>query len=120
MSTIRSDLDTAKRQLETAIEVSTLYDIYFFNYFLPQKTLKENFFAVFRNRSVTVTVNSQTQYTIVYLISFILTFFSFTFDNKLDETYQFSACKKAYYVKRQEFSNNFFKTVLFMDQNRNK
>ncbi len=118
MSTIRSDLDTAKRQLETAIEVSTLYDIYFLNYFLPQKTLKENFFAVFRNRSVTGTVISQTQYKIVYLISFLLTFFSFTIYNKLDD--QCFPCKKAYYVKRQEFSNNFFKTVLFMDQNRNK
>ncbi len=37
----------------------------------------------------TGTVISQTQYQIVYLISFISTFFSFTFYNKFDATYQF-------------------------------
>ncbi len=37
-----------------------------------------------------------------------LTFFSFTFYNKFDKTYQFFPCKKAYYVKRQEFQKNLF------------
>jgi hypothetical protein len=39
MSTIRSDLDTAKRQLETAIEVSSFYNIYFLGLFSPPKNL---------------------------------------------------------------------------------
>ncbi len=42
-----------------------------------------------------------TLYKILYLISFISTFFSFTFYNKFDETYQYVfPRKKAYYLKR--------------------
>jgi hypothetical protein len=45
-----------------------------------------------------------TQYKIVFFIYFSrLTFFSFTFYKKIDETCQFFHCKKAYNVKRQDF-----------------
>jgi hypothetical protein len=39
----------------------------------------------------------------MYLISF----------NKFDETYTFFPCKKAYYIKRQDFSKNFLLSCAF-------
>jgi hypothetical protein len=47
------------------------------------------------------------------LISFISQFFHFHFYNKFDETYQFFPCKKAYYVKRQDFSKFYFENCPF-------
>jgi hypothetical protein len=46
-------------------------------------------------------VLTNTQYKSVYFLH--LKFFSFTFYNKFDETYQFFPCKKAYNVKRKDF-----------------
>jgi hypothetical protein len=42
-----------------------------------------------------------------------LTFFSFTFYHKFDETYQIFPYKKAYNVKRKDFSKIFLKTIFF-------
>ena len=65
---------------------------------------------MFRNRNKMESQKfSQTQYKIVYL-----DFLPFTFYNKFDETYQFIPRNKAYYVKGQDFSKFFFKTVFFM------
>jgi hypothetical protein len=38
----------------------------------------------------------------MYLITFILTFFSFTFYNKIVDIYNLFTCKTAYYVKRKQ------------------
>jgi hypothetical protein len=55
---------------------------------------------------------------IVYFISFIyVAFFSFTFYNKFDETYQFFLCKTAHCVKRQDFFKNIFIKLCFMVSN---
>ncbi len=55
---------------------------------------------------------SQTQYKIVYLISFI---FSFKFLKIFDKSYQFFPCKKAYYVCKKEsfFPKIFVKTAFY-------
>jgi hypothetical protein len=42
-----------------------------------------------------------------------LTFFSFTFYNKFDETYQFFPCKKILDVKRQDFFQLIFPTAFY-------
>jgi hypothetical protein len=65
-----------------------------------------------------------TRYNIMYLMTFILKNFSFTFYNKFFEIYQLFPCKTAYYVKRswnpnQNRNRNFSKvgtgtgTVIF-------
>ncbi len=68
---------------------------------------------------------SQAQYKIVYLISFILTFFSFKFYKKFDETWSiFSLKSLRYFVKKGNiFTKILLKTVHFVvqirSQNRN-
>ncbi len=49
----------------------------------------------------------------MYLISFIKLFFHSHFTKKFDETYKFFPCKKAYYVKRQDFIKKFFDKFAF-------
>jgi hypothetical protein len=71
-------------------------------------------FALLRNRnrrncnfSALAVSQKLTQYTVKLCIGFSLfNIFSFTFYNKFDIT--FLPCKKAYCVKRQDFSTNFF------------
>ncbi len=58
------------------------------------------------------TVISQTQYKIVYLISFIQ-HFSFTFYDKFDETCQFFPCKKSLLRKKARFFPNFLGNCAF-------
>jgi hypothetical protein len=54
---------------------------------------------------------SQTQYK-NYVFDFLhLTFFHSHFILNFDETYPFFSCKKAYYVKRQDFLENCVSTV---------
>ncbi len=48
----------------------------------------------------------------MYFISFI-TKFSVTFYDKFDETCKFFPCKQAYYVKRQDFFQNFWENCAF-------
>jgi hypothetical protein len=50
----------------------------------------------------------------MYLITFIIKIFSFTFSNKFVEIYQLFPCKKAYYVKRQKKIQNFSGKICFL------
>jgi hypothetical protein len=49
----------------------------------------------------------------MYLITFILTFFSFPFYNKFVKTYKLFPCKTAYYVTRQKKSKIIFEKFAF-------